>query len=323
LPRWLITLSCPISFLETAFWLKKPQKCLKSDVKTLKSRKILPLSELRQTPGLLLKQAEKGRFQLKNGHTSKLEKIWDKIRLITGRKPGFTEQTHVMTTFFRLLIGVLLGGGLVLGKPVVYAQSGDYYFQLDSARAYWKLKADQWDQKPTVQFFNRHHELLYQEPLLSTQPITKRTKQAFDRLLVQLTTNRLLATAYLADREASFLIPMPTLNEMEALRQLKVKKGVVVFSVDPRVSQTGELSIGVAQQARKQIRLFLEGEDDNLPYFDDATIRPVYRWILKLDQLPDGRYNVRIEYGLSSCMYRLTINRVLNQYVLQHKWGFD
>jgi hypothetical protein len=80
----LQTLSCPITFLEMDFWLKRPQKRPKSDPKNLIKRRIQTLGEPCLVAGLLSEQAEKGRFHLKNGHTSKLEKIWDKIRCRTG-----------------------------------------------------------------------------------------------------------------------------------------------------------------------------------------------------------------------------------------------
>lgn len=47
----------------------------------------------------------------------------------------------------------------------------DAYVSADTAQAYWRLQADPQHTTPTVQFFNRHHQLLYQEQLPESKPL--------------------------------------------------------------------------------------------------------------------------------------------------------
>ena len=201
----------------------------------------------------------------------------------------------------------------------VLAQTPTDYARVNSAQAYWKLKADFSDQKPVVQFYNVHHELLYQERLPgNSSHITNRTVRAFDVLLANLTSQKILATTYLRSNYlAGPVSPAPIFASVESLAHHILDKGKAVFTINPSVDQSGKLILKFAQLTPKQVAIVLEDEDQTTIFYEDFTNLPAYQRTIDLEQLRGGTYLLTVKSNRGSFSYRLTIDRILNRYYLQ------
>ncbi|GAB3711920.1 hypothetical protein GCM10027592_49980 [Spirosoma flavus] len=200
------------------------------------------------------------------------------------------------------------------------AQSTETYAQPDSARAYWKLRADFADQTPIVQFYNARHQLLYQEPLpQNVWHLNRQTQRALDVLLANLVNNRILATAYLPENQIdlsegpmTYVIPASG----KSLKQSYIKRGEAVFFVDPYVDQAGKLVIHCAQSKKCISNITLE-DDDRKTYFQGAFANLNYKCALNLQELKSGIYYLKINHPTHSFAYRLLIDRPVQRFELQ------
>ncbi|GAB4025469.1 hypothetical protein GCM10028773_51150 [Spirosoma koreense] len=208
---------------------------------------------------------------------------------------------------------------LMANRSLAQSQFVDAYVQGDSSQAYWRLQAGQASQKPVVQFFDQHHQLLYQEQLPASARLTeKRTARAFDLLLANLTTQRVLATTYL-DNPDLFVLPSPSVNPSSSLelRGVIVKKGTVIVDCHPFLRQSDKLMLYFAQAKRRWVAISLEDESQNTRYFEDSSNRTLYRRDLNLSQLPGGTYRLKIYGYFTPFLYRLTVDRFQRQYTLE------
>lgn len=241
--------------------------------------------------------------------------------LRTGSQNQFTKQlAAILMKYYNLPITLFVFAisFWVAAVPVVAQESTDYA-RLDSSQAYWKLKADFSDQKPVVQFYNDHHELLYQERLPGdSRRITRRTVRAFDVLLANLTTQKILATTYLTNNSLMESVsPAPIPASEKSLAQHILDDGLAVFSINPSVNQAGKLTINFAQFTPKQVAIVLEDEDQTTIFYDDFTNLPAYQRTIDLGQLLGGTYLLSVKSNRGSFLYRVTIDRILNRYYLQ------
>ena len=222
---------------------------------------------------------------------------------------------HYILHILLLIVTILWGMGT---KPVIAQQSADYV-RLDSSQAYWKLKANHADRKPVVQFYNEHHELMYQERLPGNSArVDKRTVRAFDVLLANLTTQKILATTYLANKDligsvSPALIPTSEKN----LSQHILIDGQTVFTINPSIDQEGKLTIKFAQLSSKPVVIMLEDEDQMTIFYDDFTNLPAYQRTIHLCELRGGTYLLNVKSNRNLFSYRVTIDRLLNRYYLQ------
>jgi hypothetical protein len=222
----------------------------------------------------------------------------------------------ILPLFIALIVSHV---GLINHPLYAQASSVDTYVQADTAQAYWRLLADQYHATPTVQFFNRHHQLLYQEQLPESSPkMTRRMKRAFDVLLTNLTANRILATAYLSQPDIfRFTEPTSTSTNFLPLRQVIYKKGIALLDVQPSINQIGRLTVHFAQAKHRLMGIRLDNDDRNVTYFDDCSKLSLYHRNLNVSQLASGVYHLTIHGYSNSVSYQLTIDRALNRYYLQ------
>lgn len=239
------------------------------------------------------------------------------LRSMNGRQllhKSLTTMKTIILSFTNVVIIAILGFVPLFAK----AQSIDSYVREDSSQAYWRIRAEHGTSTPVIQFFDRHHQLLYQEPLPeSAHRMTRQTTRAFDILLANLTTNRILATAYLGYTNVSFAIApsVPTANSL-TLRQVIRKKNDVMVDINPSLNQSGKLTLRVAQAKHRLVGITLES-DDRKTYFDDCSNLAIYHRNLNLSQVPGGVYTLKVSGYSKSVIYRLTVDRVVDRYYLQ------
>lgn len=224
----------------------------------------------------------------------------------------------IILSFTNVVIIAILGFVPLFAK----AQSIDSYVREDSSQAYWRIRAEHGTSTPVIQFFDRHHQLLYQEPLPeSAHRMTRQTTRAFDVLLANLTANRILATAYLNTLNTttnwSFAVvpSIPTTDNL-SLRQVIRKKNDVMVDINPSLNQSGQLTLRVAQAKHRLVGITLES-DDRKTYFDDCSNLAIYHRNLNLSQVPGGVYTLKVSGYSKSVIYRLTVDRVVDRYYLQ------
>ncbi|UFH52895.1 hypothetical protein [Spirosoma sp. KNUC1025] len=222
-----------------------------------------------------------------------------------------------MKTILLSLINVMIIAFLGFIPQSAYSQTVDSYVREDSLQAYWRIRAEYGKTQPVIQFFDRHHQLLYQEQLSeSTQRINRQTTRAFDVLLSNLTTNRILATAYLDNTDLSFAA-YPSIADKSNLRQVIRKRGIVMADINPSLDQDARLTLRLAQTKRRLVGITLESEDRLTTYFDDCSNQPIYFRHLNLSQIPSGVYRLNVKAYSTTVVYRLTIDRAVGRYYLQ------
>ncbi|MBD2754169.1 hypothetical protein [Spirosoma validum] len=224
-----------------------------------------------------------------------------------------------MKTIILPLINVVIVVILGFMPQLAQSQSADSYVREDSAQAYWRVRAEYANTKPIIQFFDRHHRLIYQEQLPeSAQRMTRQSTRAFDVLLSNLTTNRILAMAYLNNTDLSFAaVPSLITTNTSALRQTIRKKGEVIVDINPSLDQMDKLTLRLAQAKHRLIGISLENEDRTRTYFDDCSNQSIYHRNLNLSQMPGGVYRLKVSAYSTSVSYLLTIDRAVSRYYLQ------
>lgn len=215
----------------------------------------------------------------------------------------------------------LLSFLLCYAPKSLWAQTSDQYVytRQDSTRAYWTLQANYTDQTPVVQFYDAHHQLIYQEQLPPTvRYINKHTKRALDVMLASLIHHRVLASTYLNDKPGTTepsLLSSPISSE-QGLKQVVFRKGSAVASADPILSQAGKLTIQYAQLQDRLMRVSLEDTERN-PVFEEYLKTTFYKRNLNLTQLPSGLYYLKLGRITHPFIYRLLVDQPTQHYDLQ------
>ncbi|MVM35496.1 hypothetical protein GO755_36075 [Spirosoma sp. HMF4905] len=220
------------------------------------------------------------------------------------------------TCGFLFLLSFLAVGYAIAQSPDQYA-----YTKPDSSKAYWTLRADQTDQTPTVQFYNTHHQLLYQEPLpTSARHVDRQTKRALDKLLAHLVNNRILTTTYLTEKPAvsAAYIPVYRPTAEQSLRHVVLRKGNAVLLVEPSMNPSGKLTVKCAQFSSRWLMVALE-DADHQEIFEQRFNTNQYKRSLNLTELPSGLYYLKMGRFNSPIMYRLFVDQSTQQYELQNE----
>ncbi|WP_041616204.1 hypothetical protein [Spirosoma linguale] len=222
---------------------------------------------------------------------------------------------NLCTRFFWLL------GLLSLIQVQAWAQSYDPFAdsRSDSTTAYWLLRAAPADQTPTVQFYNAHHQLLYQEVLpAGASQVHRPTKQTLNRFLADLTSHRLPTMTYLSQPLRSLPMDLsaePTIPSY-ALRQTIVRKGKTVSWVEPKIEPSSALLVTCAQQSNKLGFISLEDSDRN-ELFEKRFKARLYTCKLNLVTLPSGQYRLKAGTQSHPVLYELLIDQASQQILIR------
>ena len=177
---------------------------------------------------------------------------------------------------------------------IAHAQAGNEYVKpVDSTAGFWHTYTDHAQRNTTVQFFNKEHQLLYEETLNGQYiDLNRKNVSVLDNLLARLTTNQLVSENVRAT-------PLTNESVYYKAKPLKLSQSMNInrpegFDVQSVVLQDrARVLVQVVNPEGYRVHVYLDNEHGETIYYN-SVVKLVFGQSFKLAELPSGNYTVRV-----------------------------